>query len=680
MRTSVTWINDYLDRPATAEEQADLLTAAGLNFDGGDDADNGERWQEIETTSNRGDCLSHLGLAREICAMSGRILKAPEGIAKATGSAASKHIAVSNHEHAACPRYTARVIRDVKVGPSPEWLQRRLRAIGQIPRNNLVDCTNFVLFEFGQPTHVFDLDLLHGARVQVRRAQKGERFLPIGDGAQEVTLAGGELLIADADRAVAIAGVKGGALTAVTANTINILVEAATFDPAAVRAASRSLKIASDSSYRFERGVHPADIDAAAERLVALILETAGGTLCDGVVEAGAPLPAVRRVSVRPTRVRAILGTDIPLEEIVRALATLGFSPVVRGDSVDCSVPARRLDVEREIDVIEEICRIHGLDRIPLKETLAVRVAPVEPQVAAPRAAKGLLVGLGCMECITHSLISERHAAPFFRPGCMPLRVSDERAGGTPVLRPSVIPSLLEVRRRNADAGIAQLRVFEFAGAFSLNADGSHNERSLVTLLSDSPSDADGAMRWMRGACERTVRLLAGNHAVLQVSAVAEATRAAWYSSEAVLTVDGNAVATWGILTPAVTALFGLEGTFTAAELLLRPLYANFPPEVRAQALPSFPSIERDLSAILPETATWSSIAALVDGLALPCFESLGFVGTYRGKQTGAGRKSVTMRLTFRAHDRTLKREDAEAAMQALAAALQSQLAAEIRA
>ena len=208
MRTSVTWINDYLDRPATAEEQADLLTAAGLNFDGGDDADNGERWQEIETTSNRGDCLSHLGLAREICAMSGRTLKAPEGIAKATGSAASKHIAVSNHDPAACPRYTARVIRDVKVGPSPEWLQRRLRAIGQIPRNNLVDCTNFVLFEYGQPTHVFDLDLLHGARVQVRRAQKGERFLPIGDGAQEVTLAGGELLIADADRAVAIAGVK----------------------------------------------------------------------------------------------------------------------------------------------------------------------------------------------------------------------------------------------------------------------------------------------------------------------------------------------------------------------------------------------------------------------------------------------------------------------------------------
>jgi phenylalanyl-tRNA synthetase beta chain len=385
MRTSVTWINDYLDRPATAEEQADLLTAAGLNFDGGDVAENGERWQEIETTSNRGDCLSHVGLARELCAMSGRTLKAPVPANKAAGSAASKHVAVTNEDTAACPRYTARVIRDVRVGPSPEWLQRRLRAIGQIPRNNLVDCTNFVLFELGQPTHVFDLDRLKGARIQVRRAKKGERFLPIGEGAQETELAGGELVIADAERPVAIAGVKGGALTAVTDVTTNVLIEAATFAPAAVRAASRGLKIASDSSYRFERGVHPSEIDAAAERLVQLILETAGGTLCDGSVEAGAPLPSARRVSVRPARVRAILGTEIPLEEIVRALETLGFSPVVRGDAVDCSVPPRRLDIEREVDIIEEICRIHGLDRIPLKEKLPVRVAPVSWRASRTR-------------------------------------------------------------------------------------------------------------------------------------------------------------------------------------------------------------------------------------------------------------------------------------------------------
>ena len=679
MRTSVTWINDYLDRPATAEEQAELLTAAGLNFDGGDDADNGERWQEIETTSNRGDCLCHVGMARELCAMSGRELRPPTVVAKATGGPASRFIAVTNDDHAACPRYTARVIRDVRVGPSPEWLQRRLRAIGQIPRNNLVDCTNFVLFELGQPTHVFDLDLLKGARIHVRRSVKGERFLPIGDGAQEVELAGGELVIADAERPVAIAGVKGGALTAVTDRTTNVLLEAATFAPAAVRAASRGLRISSDSSYRFERGVHPAETDAAADRLAALILETAGGTLCDGTVEAGAPLPAPRRISVRPSRVRAILGTEVPLEEIVRALATLGFSPVVRGDSIDCSAPARRLDIEREIDLIEEICRIHGLDRIPMKEKLAVRVAPVEPQVAAPRAVKGMLVGLGFVESITHTLVSERHAAPFFRAGRAPLRVGDERAGGTPVLRPSVIPSLLEVRRRNADAGLAELRLFEFASSFALRADGAHDEQSLVTLLTDSPADADGAMRWMRGACERAIRILAGNHAAIAVTAVPDAERAPWYRSEARLSVNGSPAGGWGLLGDAALAPFGLSGTFAAAELHLHPLYAGFPPEARAEAMPAFPAIERDLSAIVPETATWAAIEALVAALRLPCFESLGFVGTYRGKQTGAGRKSVTMRLTFRAADRTLKREDADAWMGALADALKAGMQAEIR-
>ena len=679
MRTSVTWINDYLDRPASAEEQAELLTAAGLNFDGGDVAENGEPWQEIETTSNRGDCLCHVGMAREVCAMSGRSLKAPDARPKAAGGPAAAHVAVTNDDHAACPRYTARVIRGVKVGPSPEWLQKRLRAIGQIPRNNLVDCTNFVLFELGQPTHVFDLDLLDGARIHVRRARAGERFLPIGEGAQEVKLAGGELVIADAAKPVAIAGVKGGALTAVTERTANVLVEAATFAPAAVRAASRGLRISSDSSYRFERGVHAAEIDAAADRLVALILETAGGTLCDGTVEAGAPLPAPRRVTVRPSRVRAVLGAEVPLEEIVRALGTLGFAPVVRGDAIDCTVPARRIDIEREIDLIEEVCRIHGLDRIPMKDRLAVRVAPVEPQVAAPRAVKGLLVGLGFVESITHTLVSERHAAPFFRPGRAALRVGDERAGGTPVLRPSVIPSLLEVRRRNADAGLASLRLFEFASAFALRADGAHDEQALVTLLTDSPADPDGAMRWIRGACERTVRLLAGNHAALRVTDAGGA-RAPWYRAEARLTVDGREVGGWGLLAPGALAPFGLEGTFAAAELHLAPLFAGYPPEARAEALPAFPAIERDLSAIVAEAATWAEVEALVAGLGLPCFESIGFVGTYRGKQTGAGRKSVTLRLTFRAADRTLTRDDADGWMATVADALKSRLGAEIRA
>lgn len=680
MRTSVTWLNDYLDRPASADEQASLLTAAGLNFDGGDVADNGEPWQEIETTSNRGDCLCHVGLARELCAMSGRRLKAPAAAPRASGGPASAVVTVRNLDTAACPRYVARVITGVKVGPSPEWLQRRLRAIGQIPRNNLVDCTNFVLFELGHPTHVFDLGTLRGKAIEIRRARKGERFLPIGEGAQELTLAGGELVIADAERPVAIAGVKGGAATAVTPGTTDVLLEIAAFDPVAVRASSRGLRLASDSSYRFERGVHPAELDAAADRLAALVLETAGGTLLDGSVEAGAPLPAARTVRVRPARVAALLGTPIPVEEVVRALDTLGFSPVLRGDAIDCTVPPRRIDVEREIDLIEEVCRIHGLDRVPMRETLAVRVAPVEPQVSAPRAVKSLLVGLGFVESVTHTLVSERSAAPFLRPGEHALRVGDERAGGTPMLRPSVLASLLEVRRRNADAGIAELRLFEFARRFALRADGSHDERPVVALLSDRPSDPEAAMRWMRGTCERALRMLAGRHADIRIDALPAERRAPWHSVEASIACDGRPIGTYGILAPAALATFGLEGTFAAAELELEPLWAGFPPDARAEALPAFPAIERDLSAIVPERAAWDEIESVARGLGLANMESIGFVGTYRGAQTGAGRKSVTMRLVFRAADRTLRREDADAPMAALADALVARLGATIRA
>jgi phenylalanyl-tRNA synthetase beta chain len=680
MRTSVTWLNDYLDRPASAEEQATLLTAAGLNFDGGDVADNGEPWQEIETTSNRGDCLCHVGLARELCAMSGRRLKPPAAAPRAAGGPAAKAVTVRNHDPAACPRYVARVITGVKVGPSPEWLQRRLRAIGQIPRNNLVDCTNFVLFELGHPTHVFDLATLRGKAIEIRRARAGERFLPIGEGAQELALSGGELVIADAERPVAIAGVKGGAATAVTAGTTDVLLEIAAFDPVAVRASSRGLRLASDSSYRFERGVHPAELDAAADRLAALVLETAGGTLLDGAVEAGAPLPPMRSVRVRPARVASILGTPIPVEEVVRALDTLGFSPVLRGDAIDCTVPPRRIDVEREIDLIEEVCRIHGLDRVPMRETLAVRVAPVEPQVSAPRAVKSLLVGLGFVESVTHTLVSERSAAPFLRPGENALRVGDERAGGTPMLRPSVLASLLEVRRRNADAGIAELRLFEFARRFALRADGSHDERPVVALLSDRPSEPEAAMRWMRGTCERALRMLAGRHADIRIDALPAERRAPWHSVEASIACDGRPIGTYGILAPAALATFGLEGTFAAAELELEPLWAGFPPDARAEALPAFPAIERDLSAIVPERAAWNEIESIARGLGLANMESIGFVGTYRGAQTGAGRKSVTMRLVFRAADRTLRREDADAPMAALADALVARLGATIRA
>jgi phenylalanyl-tRNA synthetase beta chain len=353
MNTSAAWLNDYLEPPASPEEQAELLTRAGFPFEGGEEvaiSTGRDMRQDFEMTSNRGDCTCHVGMAREIAAISGRTLKVPQPAPKATGPAASSIVTVENHEKKLCPLYTARIIKGVKVGPSPQWLQDRLIARGDIPRNNVVDATNFVLFELGQPTHVFDLAKLKGPKIVVRKAKPNEPFLPIGEGAAEVKLSADDLVIADAEDAVAIAGVKGGALSAVTHATTDILIEAATFDPVTVRNTSRRLNISSDSSFRFERGVHPAQVNHAADRLAELILELAGGTLLDGVVSDGAPIPPRRTVSMRCERCRKILGVPVEDAMMVTSLAKLGFEPKLDAGVIHCTVPIQRLDIEREVD------------------------------------------------------------------------------------------------------------------------------------------------------------------------------------------------------------------------------------------------------------------------------------------------------------------------------------------
>ncbi len=682
MRTSVLWINDYLDRPADAAEQAAVLTAAGLPLDGADTADNGEPWQEIETTSNRGDCLCHVGMAREIAASTGRSLRLPAVRSSAGGGRAGDFIRVRNHDHGLCPRYTARVIRGVKVGPSPEWLQRRLVAIGQIPRNNVVDATNFVLFELGQPTHVFDLATLAGGEIHVRRAHDGEAFLPLGGDARELRLTPADLVIADRDRAVALAGVKGGALASVTDATTDLVLEAATFDAVAVRGASRRHGIASDSSYRFERIVHPAEIDAAADRLASLILEIAGGTLCEGVVADGAPLPAPRRIALRPARARQILGFDIATARMMRLLDTLGFAPVLSGSGdgevIETTAPARRVDVEREIDLIEEICRLNGLDAVPVSDTIPIRVPQRNPIERGTRDVKDLLVGMGFVETITHSLVSERAATPFLPAGTSLLRVDDERAGGEPALRPSVVTSLLRVRRHNEDQGAANLRLFEFASAFHF-AGGTHVERPTLALACDTPAearDAQGAYRLMRGVVERVLMMVAPR--VARIELVPSASTA-WLSAGARVIVDGRDIGAVGVVDARILKAHGLEKPMAAAELELRGLLVNYPPENAARELPAFPAADRDISAIVGEQIAYGDIERTIDALSLPHLESVSFITTFRGKQIGEGRKSVSLRLVFRKADGTMTSDEADASVARAIDALRGKLGAEVR-
>jgi phenylalanyl-tRNA synthetase beta chain len=678
MNTSVRWINEYLDRPASASEQAEALTRAGFPIEHSDEVlasevEGGDVRQDVELTSNRGDCLCHVGLAREIAAITGRALKPPHVALKATGPAASTMIKVTNREPGLCPLYTARVIRGVRVGPSPRWLADRLRGRGDIPRNNIVDASNFVLFELGQPTHVFDLATVRGPEIIIRMARSQEPFLPIGEGAAEVKLSEHDLVIADAERAVAIAGVKGGALTAVTNATKDILIEAATFAPATVRSTSRRLGIASDSSYRFERGVHPGQVNAAADRLASLILDLCGGELCDGIVSDGVPIPPQRTASMRCARCRAILGLDLSDDEIVKALDRLGLQPNYAGGSVSCTIPYSRMDLEREIDLIEEVGRMAGTDRIAIADMLRIRVAPPQPTELAARAVNDALVGMGYIETVTHTLISDAAAEAFLPPNMTLLRVADERATAEPALRPSVLPSLLRVFAHNRDKGVHDVKLFETASTFAEHQ-GRHLETVNLALL--APTDDVSGVRSIRGAVDQLVRIVLGRETTLAVEPIRAVK---WLQHGAVLSVKNRVLGTLGILDMKVAAIFGISDRLLVAELGLPAYYREYPPLALARELPAFPGIDRDVSAIVDDRLPWSDVKTALEVLEMQHVETIEFVTTYRGKQIGTGKKSLTLRAHFRAPDRTLTHEEVDPQVEMLIDALKSKFHAEIR-
>ncbi len=676
MYASVNWMNDYVDPPATADEQAELLTRAGFPLEGREPVNGSDVRQDFEMISNRGDCVCHVGLAREIAAMSGRTLNLPRSDPEAGGPAAKDRVRLDNREPGRCPLYTARVITGVKVRPSPPWLADRLRAIGQIPRNAIVDASNFVLFELGQPTHVFDLAKLGGPAIIVRMAEPGEPFLPIGEATVEVMLTGDDLVIADETRAVAIAGVKGGAETAVTDATTDILIEAATFDRVSVRNTSRRLNIASDSSYRFERGVHPAGVDAAAKRLAGLILDLCGGELCTGVLSAGAPIPKPASVTMRTERARKLLGVPITDQQMVEALRRLGFEPKRARGVIRCTVPIHRLDVEREVDLIEEVGRVFGQDNLPVTDTIRIRVAPAQPTEEARRAVNNALSGMGYLETLTHSLVSEEAARLFLLPGRELLRVDDERARAEPVLRPSLLPSLLRVRAFNADNGVEDVKLFESASTF-WRADRSHSEEVMLALVSDV-DDSGAGLRPVRGVIGRLVEIVLGASARLELT---PDDSAPWLApgSGALVGAGGETIGRLGVVAAAVAQRFGLEHPILAAELDLPRFYDRYPPDTEARPLPSLPAIERDISAIVGEKVTWAQLREVVEALELEFLEAIEFVTTFRGKPVPRDHKSVTFRLRFRAPDRTLQHDQVDPQVQAVVTAIETRLGGEIR-
>lgn len=701
MDASLSWLASLLggegaDPPLTVEEVDAALTAAGFPLDGVEPRD-GDALLDVEVTSNRGDCLCHMGLAREIAALTGRVLT-PRAIADVPrGPKVGAYLKLENRcsggDRPACPTFTAHVILDAKIGPSPAWLKDLLESVGQRSINNAVDVTNWLNLEHGNPSHVFDLDRLEGGALVVREAVDGEALTTL-DGVAR-TLGAGEIVVADGSKATSLAGVIGGKDSQVDVGTRNIVLEVATWDPARVRSASRGHGVRTDASHRFERVVDARTCLPSAEMAARLIAQLTGGTLCEGVLVEGAPMPESKPITLRPQRCSAVLGIETPADEMVRLLRSVDIAVGVSEDALACTPPPQRAhDVTREIDLIEEIARLRGFDAVPLARRLAIKAQPPQPAERAMEAMTGALTALGFYETVTFSFTSPDKAADFLPDGASLVNVDDDRRGAEPTLRPSVLPSLLTCRRVNRDAQVSQpggVRLFEVAATYWSMGPGTNEEARKLAMLVDAggeggkatSDDLQHGVRVMKAAIEAMVALCFGHEASVRVETGGALPPAMDAANAGRLFVDRGpdavALGHFGLLTAETLARFDLQQPVVVAELAIDSLLAAYPPTPRVRALPAFPGIERDLSVVVPSGTPWASIETAVRDLGLERLQSVRFVGTYAGKQVGQGRKSVTLRMAYRDDTRTLRHEEVDPQMARAIEALREAVGAEVR-
>lgn len=690
MLINTRWLNELLEGPDLAPDEIErLLTRLGFPIESRSPLETGDgELFDVEVTSNRGDCVSHLGIAREVAAGAGRSFALPDRPKPAaTGKPVSVLTDVDNRTPEVCPLFTARVITGAKVGPSPRWLADRLKSLGQRPINCVVDASNYLLFETGQPTHTFDLNTLAEKRLIVRYANANEELVAL-DGVKH-KLRDTELVVADAEKAVSLAGVIGGLSTGVTEKTTDILLEAATWDPVTIRTAARRLRITTDACHRFERIVDPGTIRAAADRLAALLCELTGGTLADGDIERGPGLDRTeQRVTLRAQRCRSILGLDITGEEMAERLPALGFTITANADAaiIECVIPDhRRNDVRREIDLIEEVARLHGYEDFRVTERVDIIVAAPQPERQAQSALGAALVGMGFYETVTFTFVTHAECESFMPTGLKTLQVDEERRKGAPALRPSVIPSLLNCRRVNQDNGAAlagEVRLFEISSVFAQTTTGDTVQHRNIALCVDAPDPQQG-LREIRGVIERLAREMGG------VGATVGATPnnpdmpvmpAFDNGAHATVTLNGERLGYFALLSKPTLKQFGLDSPVAVAEVNLDALLALYPPAATVHALPAFPAIERDLSVIVEETTPWAAIESAITSAGPDRMVGLSFAGVYRGKQIGAGKKSVTLRMRFQDPQRTLRHDEVDPQMESVVSALGAAVGAELRA
>ena len=641
---------------------------------------------ELEITPNRPDCLSMIGVAREMAVLYGTELKQPKAEIAETENDVHDEIAVTVENVTKCPRYTARVMKGVTIGPSPEWMQKRLEAVGIRPISNVVDITNYVMLETGHPLHAFDKTLIAGNQIIVRDAGSGEKMHTLDE--IERTLTPDMLVIADAEKPSAVAGIMGGGDSEISENTSIVLLEAAVFETSTIRHTSKQLGLATDSSYRFQRGVSSDSVEWASRRAAALICELAGASLCRGVVDVyPQPQPSVR-IPFSWSRIERLIGSGIDVDEMRTILAALEIGIAEDdGENAVAVAPGFRLDLEREVDLVEEIARIHGMDNVPAKTPLAKVVPGTDDErVRAITQLRGRLQGLGAGEIMNYTLVNHALLDLFNREDRavreeLPHPISMDQS----VMRTSLIPQLIESLGRNHSRQIDEACFYELGRVIN-RVDGVPVQSETLSLgmmgpvgrsLLDkrAPITEEEMFIWMKGLLEQLLKVQKLDQAVF-----AAEDHPGFEAGKAMsIRLDGCVIGRMGLVHKAARAEWRLSTPVAAAELQLEALLKNAFNIVKIRDPAPFPSMSRDIALVVDQTVRHEDVVSLIRKADPNDLENFGLFDVYQGKGIEQGRKSLAYNFVYRSATQTLTDKKVNKVHQKLTDYLCRELSATLR-
>jgi len=643
---------------------------------------------DLEVTPNRPDLNSVIGIAREIAALTGNALKIPViQFLNTESEPIGGLVSVHNVEPELCPRYTARIVRKVKVGPSPEWLRSTLEKVGLRSINNVVDVTNYVMLECGQPLHAFDYHLLKGngaapPQIIIRRAAAGEKFTTLD--AKERTLTDQALLIADETKAVALAGVMGGKNSEIHDNTVDVLIESAYFKPQNIRATSKKLELRTDSSYRFERGGDVGICDWASRRAAQLICDLAGGQVLGHAIDDFRSPPAPKQIALHFSRTKDLLGITIPHNEQIAFLASLGMPVTEQAPgSATFSIPTWRVDMKREVDLIEEIGRLYGVDKIPSTPPRGALGSNAYDSVYDQLSeVRRILTGLGLNETQGQTLVANAECRV---PAESIVALANPLSSDMDVLRPSLLPGLLTILRHNLSRKNHDVALFEVGRVFT-NASGQVKEERRVALAitgqraqafwSGTDRDAKCDMSDLKGLVEDLLE----QFGLRGVAFGKRAESTALYLESAAVTLGGKLpLGELGQLLPTLGKKYDLRDAVYLAEFNLDLLLSKRNAAKSFKALPQFPSSRRDVAMLVPEATTHDAVLQAVKQAKAANLDAVELFDVFRGQGVPAGQKSVAYAFTYRSAEKTLTDIEVNTAHEKVVANLQQQLSAVLR-